>query len=182
MRKSTSKGGVALVAWQNGSGVAPQPCFPRRSRARIAPRAGGSRRDGDAGRWRAVSRSADGRDRREGPVRPRHGGGRGPEAAHRAAVRRCCMFPPLLHPVRLAVPDPVGRCARECSNFPPLPVRIRDCRAVEEVALDVTPVFGDRVYSTAITTTYEGSAAVLRAACRSEDRRSQPCAPSGAQR
>ncbi len=111
--KALAKGGVALVASERGPDATPHPCFPRRNRARIAPRAGGSRRDGDAGRRRAVSRSADRGDRRGRPARPRHGGGRGPVAARRAAVRRCRMFPPLLHPVRLAVPDPAARCARE---------------------------------------------------------------------
>ncbi len=166
--KALAKGGVALVAWQNGSGSGPAAVLssPEPGQGRASGR--DSRRDGDSGRWRAVFRSADGRDRREGPVHPRRGGGRDPEAAHRAAVRRCCMFPPLLHPVRLAVPDPAARHPRECANFPLLPSRIRDCRAVEEVAPDVTLVFGDRVYSPEITTTYEESAAVLRAACRPE--------------
>ncbi len=173
MRKSTSKRG-------GGSSCAAERLreWPRSHAflAGTALRPGDSRRDGDSGRRRAVSRSADGRDRRKRPAPPRHGGDRGPGAARRAAVRKCCMFLPLLRSVRLAVPDPAAGCARESSKFPPLPSRIRDCRAVAEVAPDVTSVFGGRVYSPAMTTTYEGLAAVLRAACRSEDRRSRASA------
>ncbi len=64
-----------------------------------------------------------------------------PMAARRAAVRRCDTFRSLPPRIRLAVPGPAARCAREWSKFPPLPSLIRDCRAVEEVAPDVTSVF-----------------------------------------
>ena len=68
-----------------------------------------------------------------------------PMAAQRAAVEWCDTFRSLLPRVRLAVPDHAARCGRECSMFPPLPSLIRDCRTVEEVAPDVTSIFGGRV-------------------------------------
>lgn len=88
--KALAKGGFALVAQRNGSGSAPQPCFPRRNRARIAPRAGTPAQLAIRVGGAPISDPLTGRTRRGWPTRPRHGGGRGPgEAIERViAVHR----------------------------------------------------------------------------------------------